>query len=287
MVFAALYTAFFALIFFVINHRFRAIHAELESGRQKIESFSQEILNLNQEMEGIVAERTLGMVGLRVADRIRNPVAVIGGITRRLTKCDEDGIKEKSDEIIDQCRKIEESLKEFETLVKSKRYLFKSEDLNSIVRDVVELTRESVEARHITLRIELSTTPAVMKANRRYLLMAVSHLIDNAVEATPEGGSITVSTSVEDNLLKLSIRDTGEGISKEDLGRVFEPFFSTRRRIGLGLTFVRQIVEEHMGEIAIVSAPGGGTAITLSFPSHWVNGAASKGSPNADNSVIN
>ncbi len=273
MVFAGLYTVFFAVILLAINRRFRGIHAELESGRQKIESFSQEILNLNQEMEGIVAERTLGMVGLRVADRIRNPVAVIGGITRRLTKCDEEGIKEKSAEIIEQCRKIEQSIEEFEALVKSKRYLFKSEDLSSIVRDVIDVTSESIAARKIELILNLSPEPAVMKANRRYLLMAVSHLIGNAIEATHEGGSITVSTAAEDNNVSLTVRDTGEGISKENLGRIFEPFFSTRRRIGLGLTFVRQIVDEHMGEVGVVSVPGEGTTVTLTFPSHWVNGA--------------
>ena len=137
----------------------------------------------------------------------------------------------------------------------------------------MDVTSEAIEARKIKLTLNLSQTPAVMKANRRYLLMAVSHLIGNAIEATPEGGSITVSTAAEDNSVSLTVRDTGEGISKENLARIFEPFFSTRRRIGLGLTFVRQIVDEHMGEVGVVSVPGEGTTITLTVPSHGVNGA--------------
>ena len=79
-VFIGLYTVFFGIIFYLINMRFEWFYEKIESDRNIIESIDKEVMNLNHEMEDIVAERTMGMFGLKVADRIRNPVTVIGGL---------------------------------------------------------------------------------------------------------------------------------------------------------------------------------------------------------------
>jgi hypothetical protein len=86
VVFIAIYTVFFGIILWLINRRFGWFYEKIESDKRTIEDIGKEILNLNREMEDIVAERTMGMIGLRVADRIRNPVTVIGGLCRRLSK---------------------------------------------------------------------------------------------------------------------------------------------------------------------------------------------------------
>lgn len=272
LIFSALYTVFFAVIFIVINHRFKHIYADIESGNKKIEQFSHELLDMNREMEDMVAERTLGMVSLRMADRIRNPIAVIGGITHRLMKSNQAEIAAQAGDIIEQCKRIEQGIAEFETLVKGKRFFFKSEDLNAIINNVAAAMQKAFDENGIELILEPSKTPPIMQANRRFLRLVINHLLDNAIEAMPNGGKITIKVTVDDNLITLTVDDTGEGIAPENLGRIFDPFFSTRRQIGLGLAFARQIIEEHLGAITVNSAVMEGTTFTVTFPRHWVDG---------------
>lgn len=271
LLFIGLYTVFFALIFIVIDRRFSLIYGELQEGRRRIEEFNQNILDLNHEMEAIVAERTLAMLGLRVADKIRNPLSVIGALTRRLTKCADSELPDKTQEILQQCERIEQSIAEFETLAKNKRYAFKNDDLNAIVTEAAKYLKEAFDAKGVRLELELPQTQIMMKANRRYLLMAINHVLDNALDSTEGGGKVTIKTSLLNNLITLNVTDTGEGIKPEDLAQIYEPFFSTHKQIGLGLTFVRQIVDEHMGRIEIQSTVGQGTVVTLTFPSHWID----------------
>ena len=88
----------------------------------------------------------------------------------------------------------------------------------------------------------------------------------NAIEATPHG-EIRVTTSMEQHLAEVTIQDTGRGMAKEVVDRVFEPFYTTKvGGSGLGMVFVHQIVEEHRGEIALNSQVGKGTTVTIRLP---------------------
>jgi signal transduction histidine kinase len=106
--------------------------------------------------------------------------------------------------------------------------------------------------------------------------MVVFHLMTNAVEATPEGGRITVETSGEPGKVVLTISDTGSGIPPGVADRIFDPFFSTKaQRFGIGLPLIKQIVTEHLGDIEVESEEGRGTTFRLVFPATWMSKAES------------
>jgi signal transduction histidine kinase len=100
------------------------------------------------------------------------------------------------------------------------------------------------------------------------LLEVATHLMRNAVEASPNGGVVQVSAASQDDCVVFMVRDTGPGIPEEDLGRVFEPFFTTKgcTRTGLGLSSCMGIIRSHGGEISLSCPPGGGTIIHVCLP---------------------
>lgn len=269
-IFISIYTVFFGLVFWLINRRFKWFYEKIESDKHTIEDINAEVLNLNRDMEDIVAERTMSIICLRVADRIRNPVTVIGGIGRQLLKKGIEGIsREKLEDILSECQKMERTVTDFDELVKNKRFLFKREDLNEITTSAVRFVEQESKNRGIFLSVNLSDKPLMFNANRQLIKIAVRHVINNAIDATLSGGKIIIFTKERDEDIVLTVTDEGKGMTSEELHKVFEPFYSTKGRTGMGLSLVKQIVTEHMGEITIDSKLNVGTTIQFIFLIRW------------------
>jgi signal transduction histidine kinase len=102
--------------------------------------------------------------------------------------------------------------------------------------------------------------------------VALAHLIRNAVEATRPGGTLLVRTAEEDKFAVLVIQDTGRGMSQDVVEKVFVPFYTTKiGGTGLGMVFVRQIVDEHRGIITLASKVGRGTTVTIRLPHRFID----------------
>jgi signal transduction histidine kinase len=227
-------------------------------------------MDLNHEMESIVAERTMGMFGLKVADRIRNPVTVIGGLCHQLARKEIEGLpKEKLQAILSECAKMETIVADFDELVRSKRFLFNREDLNEIASATLRLMEQKIKEAGLRLQVKLHDKQLMFNANRQLIRISIQHIITNAVDASAPGGEISIVTGEKDDSLYLTIKDTGRGMSSEELHRIFEPFYSTKGRTGMGLPLVRQIVTEHMGEVTLESTLGVGTTVQFIFPVRW------------------
>jgi CheY-like chemotaxis protein/nitrogen-specific signal transduction histidine kinase len=147
-----------------------------------------------------------------------------------------------------------------------------SVDLNDVVRQAVELTtpkwRGELSASGVRIDVETSL-PSIppITGNVRELTQAISNLIFNAVEAMPKGGKIRIVTSKNDKGARVTVSDTGCGMSPEVQERLFENFFTTKANgQGLGMGVVRGIVRRLGGEIEIESRPEQGTSIGLVFP---------------------
>ncbi len=140
-------------------------------------------------------------------------------------------------------------------------------DLNKVVQELLEFLKFELDAEDIVVQAELDPRLPQIRLDQKYMKQALLNVIKNAIAAMPEGGLLGVSTYQKGGELFLRIRDTGVGIPEENMGKIFEPYFTTREfGSGLGLTVVYKIVKEHLGEIAIDSRPGEGTTVTLSFP---------------------
>ena len=145
-------------------------------------------------------------------------------------------------------------------------------DLVALVRSIVELYVPAAEDKGVHLAAVLPAGSVVFAGHRSKFQQLLGNLLDNAVKFTPKGGSITVTLAADhEGAIVLAVRDTGCGIAAADLPRVFERFYraDTARTFpgnGLGLSLVKAVVTSYGGDVALESAPGHGTAVTVTLP---------------------
>ncbi len=255
-------------------HRIQRLYRRMEADHHHLEETSHEILALNREMEALVMERTMSEMALGMAHGIRNPLHVIGGFSHRLLrKTDEDDPSRAwASAIAEEARHIEQMVERFETLAQRKTSFFAQEDLNVIIRSTLDLLLPELRAKNIALVTEICSTPLVGRFNKHLLKVALAHLVRNAVEATRPGGALLVRTAEEEKFAVLVIQDTGRGMSQDVVEKVFVPFYTTKiGGTGLGMVFVRQIVDEHRGVITLESQVGRGTTVTIRLPHRFTD----------------
>lgn len=254
---------------------FRAYETYLRmlEDKDKIEAINADLTELNQELETLVAERTMSLMALTVADRVRNPAAIIGWSCRKMLQKEKfpEKIQEDLSNIVEECDRLESIVRDFEVLLKSKQSMFKYEDINDIIRNIIPVVEKEAMVKHINISVNLTEHPLKINAQKNLLKIAILHIIRNAIEATPEGGMISIVSSGDTENITVSISDTGTGISEEDLQKIFDPFYSTKLyRFGMGLPLVKQIVSEHLGQIEVKSVLNKGTTFKLIFPIRWI-----------------
>lgn len=269
-----IYVIIAAITFFF--HRIQRLYHRMEADHHHLEETSHEILALNREMEALVMERTMSEMALGMAHGIRNPLHVIGGFSNRLLrKTDpDDPTRAWLSTIADEARRIEQMVTRFESLAQRKESFFNQEDLNDIVGTTLELLQPELRAKNLALITDFHPRPLVGRLNRHLLKVALSHLVRNAIEATRPRGKIMVRTLLEKDYAVLTIQDTGRGMPPEVVEKVFVPFYTTKiGGTGLGMVFVRQIVDEHRGVITLDSKVGRGTTVTIRLPHRFIDKA--------------
>ena len=254
-------------------HRMRRLYQRMEEDHHHLEETSHEILALNREMEALVMERTMSEMALGIAHGIRNPLHVIGGFSHRLLKKTDqnDPTRAWLKAIAEEAKRIEDMVERFETLAQRKSSFFAPEDLNDIVRATLELIKPEIRAKNLFLIPEIHSEPLRGRLNTHLLRVALAHLLRNAIEATKSRGTILVQTRQEQHYAVLMIQDTGKGMPPDVVDKVFVPFYTTKiGGTGLGMVFVRQIVDEHRGVIELDSKVGRGTTVTIRLPLRFV-----------------
>jgi signal transduction histidine kinase len=122
-------------------------------------------------------------------------------------------------------------------------------------------------AGRIAVSLDLAPDLPAVRADRTLLGRALTNLVENAVQAMPAGGQLTVRARADERSVIITVADTGVGMDATALERAFEPYFSTKTGgSGLGLANARRHIELHDGTIAMTSAPGAGTTVTVTLP---------------------
>jgi len=140
-------------------------------------------------------------------------------------------------------------------------------DINPLITEVAEFVRTELEQNKVRLLLELDEKLPPVLIDERHMKQVFFNLVTNARAAMPDGGLLTIATMRSGSEIRISVCDTGVGISPESLRKIFEPYYTTKENgTGLGLTLVYKIIKEHRGDITVDSREGEGTDFGITLP---------------------
>jgi two-component system sensor histidine kinase HydH len=229
-----------------------------------------ELQHLRKEVERSHRLAAVGSLAAGVAHEIRNPLSSIKGFATYFRQRyggvpDDVKVADIMIQEVDRLNRVITELLEFSRPMELKR---KGTDMAGLVRHVLRTVEGQAREKGITVKTALSSgfPEAFIDSDR--MTQVFLNLFLNALAAMDKGGVLSVSVTRHDGGgLRVSVTDTGAGIRKEDIGRVFDPYYTTKPSgTGLGLAIVHRIVEAHGGEIRLESEPGKGTTFTILLP---------------------
>ena len=219
-------------------------------------------------------------IARRIAHEIKNPLTPIQLAAERLQRrygaevtTDPDTFARLTDTIVRQVGDLRRMVDEFSNFARMPKPVFREENIHDIARAALFL--HEVAHPGISFALDPPTGDIRLVCDRRQLAQALTNIVKNAVEAiearrnrgeqNPDGDRVDLSIRRSDEQMVLELTDTGVGLP-QDRERLTEPYMTTRvRGTGLGLAIVKKIVEEHLGEIAFLDRPGGGTRVRIAF----------------------
>ncbi|HEX6624796.1 MAG TPA: ATP-binding protein [Pyrinomonadaceae bacterium] len=258
----------------------------LEDEKRRLE---REIKHHAEELEARVAERTaqlveaherlahqekiaaLGRAAAQVAHEVKNPLAGLLLYAMHLkTKAAgklAEGELALVDKIVETINHLTDTVEQVLNFARPVCVTPRPGDLNRVVSDVLQLAQPQMAGGLIEQRLELDERGCRGMLDETALRGALMNLVLNAVQAMPGGGTLSVRTAADGAALRLEVADTGCGMTEEQIGHVFEPFYTTKSQgLGLGMPYAQKVIEQHRGTVCIESRPGAGTTIRVELP---------------------
>lgn len=219
---------------------------------------------------------SLGVLTAGIAHEINNPLNYIhGGYTAISEELKSNNKDIKKEDIREYLQWIKSGTDRANKIVKSLNIYSRSNDdnteecnLNSIIEDCIAILDHRTNGR-IKIKQRLDNNLGVVEGNNGKLHQVILNLLVNAIDSIEDEGLINISSIMKDNQVIIIIEDNGHGISKEDLDRILDPFFTTKspgKGTGLGLSISQSIIQEHKGKIQFKSELNKGTDVTLTLP---------------------
>jgi signal transduction histidine kinase len=227
------------------------------------------LIELQESIKRQEREATMGRIASGIVHDLAHPIHNLGNNSRLLLRPELDhdtrlSVRATIDREIDTLKRFMEDLRHVAKPQPVERFLL---DVNHSIGEIVEAMRGDGERVEVTVEARLASEPVFIDGDRFALTRVYRNLITNAIQATPPGGRVTVTTARTAALVEISVADTGSGIAPERLQEVFDAFVTTKRQgLGLGLAISKRIVEQLDGSIGVTSEIGRGTVFMLRFP---------------------
>lgn len=237
-----------------------------------------QIRDLEEEMRRKDWLASLGEMSAGMAHEIRNPLGALAGAMQMLRR-DATGDETNGrlmDIAIREATRLDNIITEFLQYARPPALNLAEHDLNKVLAETLDLVQHEARTRsHIKIVTTLAAEALAAQVDQNQLRQVFWNMATNAFEAMPEGGQLTISTSCrhidvagrKSDVIEIAFQDTGEGIPKQNLDKIFLPFFTTKKEgSGLGLAAVHRIVDLHGGWIKVDSRAGHGSRFVVCMP---------------------
>ena len=218
----------------------------------------------------------VGQLASGIAHEIRNPLNYISLAidhirTEMLPSCGEKGaeLNELTDKIKEEVRRANYMVLNFMNYGRPLKLRRALTPYQEILEKVLPLLNERLVEQRITISFQIEQELPPLWVDQELLRNCILNFINNAAQAMPQGGQVTLGASLDDEThkIRLTFGDQGCGISEEDLGKIFQPYFTTKEvGIGLGLAITERVIREHGGTISVQSSMGEGTLFSVLLP---------------------
>ena len=211
----------------------------------------------------------MGEMAARLAHQLRTPLSTAmlyaGQLDRPgLTLTDRSSLSEK---ILSRLRSLERVTRDMLRFVRGEQATEQQIDVSTLLGEAAQVVQPLMASRGIGFSCEDHTAGVALRGDRHGLTAALLSLLENAAQATSQGGKVRICAMANSKRVRIQVVDSGGGIPEHVLPHVFEPFYSTRSEgTGLGLAIVKSVIEAHGGTIDVTSSPEAGTSFTLIFP---------------------
>jgi signal transduction histidine kinase len=252
-----------------LGRQFNEMVQQLAENRAEIERLHQ------REMARAEHLATIGELAAGLAHEIRNPLAGIAGVVEVMGRelPQESASRAVMPEVQSEIQHIQTILNDLLAYARPRPPEFHPADLNATVEQAVFLARQQVRTKPIDIVFEPERMLPRIMHDPVLIQQVVLNLLLNGIQAISSQGKIEVALRQEDEFAVVRIKDTGKGIARDSLPKIFKPFFTTRKEgTGLGLPLAKGIVDSHHGRIEVTSEPGQGAQFAVRLPIQRTDG---------------
>jgi signal transduction histidine kinase len=231
---------------------------------------SNRLLKKEMELARVEQKAAIGIMMAGLAHNLNNPLSAISGQLKMLTKYNvpQEYMIKTIDGFKKNINRIATIVSDMLSISKTQPDDYSYNDLTVILKNSLKYLENLIGKRQISIRTDFDDD-LYIKCSRIEIEQSLTQIYDNALDALPEGGTITIKTYGAKEYIVACIRDDGKGMSEEERKKMFEPFFTTKSGMaarGLGVSVVERIMNRHQGAIKVQSKIGKGTIVQLIFP---------------------
>ncbi len=258
------------------NEELTATNEELHNQREELETTLTKLQKTQNQLIQSEKMASLGILAAGVAHEINNPLNFILGGTTALENYLAENAPEHIQNLADLIEIIKTGVKRSATIVSSLNHYSRRDDtknsicnVQAIIDNCLLMLNNQLKGK-IIIEKDYKPIPSI-KCNEGKIHQAVLNIITNASHAIDNEGTIIIKTRKVDNLIQIEFNDSGSGISPENIGRITDPFFTTKapgKGTGLGLSITQSIIDEHKGKLEFESELGKGTKVFVYLPIH-------------------
>ncbi len=263
----------------ILADRERTLRLRVETTKHELETVHTELQQNIEQLRKTERLTAAGQLSASLAHEIRNPLASISGAAGILSRgqATQQSQRECLEILTKESQRLNKLLTNFLVFARPRLPRLQPVDVANLLQSVTALAQHAAADRQIKLQLALVTAIGDITCDPEQIRQLLLNLLLNAIQASPEKGSVMVATYMDQDVVQIEVRDEGEGIAAKDMERIFDPFFTTKPNgTGLGLAIAATIANQHGGLLTCRPNVPRGVCFMLQLPYEAIPSTAAK-----------